>query len=74
MSLGQILERPEGLRFDCWRDQEVQASYCRDQDVSGLATGKSSYQRDMFVRMHLLCTRQLGDQWTQSQLLSRPSV
>lgn len=32
VSLGQLLERPEGLRFGYWRDQ----------DTWGLATGKVS--------------------------------
>lgn len=43
MSLGQILERPAGLRVGYWRDQEVQVSYWRDQDIWGLATGVCTY-------------------------------
>lgn len=40
ISLGQILQKTEGLCDGYWRDQEAQAGYWRDSGAGWSATGR----------------------------------
>jgi len=78
ISLGWILERPEGLRAGYMREKGVHASCWRDHGVWWWAAGgvidMNQLVEHVFNECMCLCLRQLGDQGVQAQLLNKLSM